>query len=375
MLKAEDENGLEVKAKNAKHGLNYHCPSCKEPVSLILDSLHATDHFRHHPYSSCKYDDSHDPESDEHKFQKERLFDSLSAELGVGNVWKEETLPGGRKPDVLFQSPIGQMVAAEIQRSSITDEEWNDRTSDYGSQNIAAMWLLNNMKSELNSLETFKGKRLEGVLRLPLWMRRIAMKYGDTAFDQAWDNDDGKILTGVKLKLTPKTVKDPMTGQWVVRDSFDAHHYIVSRGLVLSASSPTGLKQKLWIPSRYGNEVNLSVKKKNDRYRRENVDDEAYYVECNRPVFVGKESTIDYVEPESRHEAQKLYMALRERNGNGTLDSAGKEFAMRLYHKWNPPKREGDGAMSNDSFDQLAMFSEPASAVNGIVGKKGRVAV
>ena len=32
-----------------------------------------------------------------------------------------------------------------------------------------------------------------------------------------------------------------------------------------------------------------------------------------------------------------------------------------------------DSVMAADSFDQLAMLSEPASAVNGIVGKKGRV--
>ncbi len=278
MLKAHNVNGMWVLATNALRGVCYYCPVCHEPLAVVKDSKHKIDHFRHHPDSTCSYGAN---ETIEHAEKKIGIYQSLQSELGENNVSMEHTLPDGQRPDIYFQATNGQGVALEIQHSRISDAELIDRTASYADKGVASLWMPDQIKQFLNTVEV---SDLTGLANIPLWMRRIAGLTDDVAFDQFSDvSKRGSEVVSIKLAIQTRKVKNAQ-GIWVMEQYWPTRRCALHSGAVRTDRNDSGHKLMLWLPSPLGGDSLVSTKPKRQQLRREVIESTGTIVECPRPL-------------------------------------------------------------------------------------------
>lgn len=286
MLKAHNENGRWVLAKNAVRGRAYFCPVCRERLAIIRDSKHKTDHFRHHPDSTCSYGAN---ETSEHAEKKYTIYADLQSELGEQNVRMEYRLPDGQRPDIYFEQE-GQGVAVEIQHSLISADDLADRTASYSNKGIASLWMPDNIKRFLNTVGV---DDRTGLARIPLWMRRIASLTGDVAFDNYSDERvRGIDVVSIKLDLQRRQVKNAQ-GNWIYEEYWPTKRCKLHHGDVRRDTDDRGYDRVLWLPKPETGVGFVSTKPVRQQLRREVAEEYGGFVECGRtPVVDGVSSVV-----------------------------------------------------------------------------------
>lgn len=121
------------------------CPYCDSEM-IIKDGLHRLKHFAHKPNSPCSSDYARHPESQEHFFFKRLLAAELGKEFEEylnAKAQLEYPIPEVKRiADIVFEFPNGWLVAHEIQLSSITTKELEERTNDYRNAGVDVIWWL-----------------------------------------------------------------------------------------------------------------------------------------------------------------------------------------------------------------------------------------
>lgn len=155
MLTACGQVGQKVHAcESDKADAPFHCPACEGPV-ILKKGRFKIPHFAHEPGSLCTYGAG---ETIRHMELKLAIYEALKRSDAVGpqKCGIEMRLSIGsefRIADVLAR--IGPtLVAIEVQRSVITEEEIRARTNFYTRKSIATLWVV---ARELQSLE-YEGK-------------------------------------------------------------------------------------------------------------------------------------------------------------------------------------------------------------------------
>jgi len=119
------------------------CRLCNLPVGVRHGFLRAK-HFYH--LTLCTSDYKRHPESPEHNFGKELISEHLKynwSEYSDAQIELEYIIPDIRRvADIAMIFPSGWIVVHEIQLSSITNEELQERTNDYESIGIDTIWWL-----------------------------------------------------------------------------------------------------------------------------------------------------------------------------------------------------------------------------------------
>jgi len=113
---------------------------------IIKAGLERVKHFSHKPDSPCSCDYDRHPESYEHLFFKKLLAEKLGSEfqeyLGIPPRLEYPIREVKRVADIVFEFPNGWLIAHEIQLSSITIEDLEDRTNDYRNAGVDVVWWL-----------------------------------------------------------------------------------------------------------------------------------------------------------------------------------------------------------------------------------------
>jgi hypothetical protein len=315
MLRAHNADGKWIDGVNAMRGTSYYCPRCRERLTVVKDSSKMIDHFRHRAESTCSFGAD---ESPEHAGKKFTLFDGLRSAIGEDNVRMEYTLDDGQRPDVYFEV-AGQGVAVEVQHSPISDKELADRTASYSTKSVAALWLPDNIKAFLNTVEIADAT---GLTRMPLWMRRIAQLTDNVAFDMAGGGSDLTTeLISVALKLEERTIKNAQ-GVWVVDRYWPIQKCVLHKGVVRSDVDDYGYPRMLWLPNPISGKGLVSTRPVRMQMRREVVETHGSYVDCNRePIpIIASDSGSEF------HETLRKYW-----RGVGSFLSQEKRMQMWGY--------------------------------------------
>lgn len=275
MIRAHDANGNWVSAKNALRGHGYYCPKCRESLTVVRDSPHKIDHFRHNPDSTCSYGAD---ETSKHAEKKLELYLELQSALGKNNVEMEYRLPDGQEPDIYFEAE-GQGVAVEIQHSHISDDELVDRTASYSDKQVASLWMPDNIKRYLNTVDLFGGTNLPYI---PLWMRRIAALTDNVAFDRYSDatRHPGEVVS-IQLELRTRT-KQNAQGMWVMDYFWPTRSCLLQTRKVRTDHNDSGNRLMKWIPAPVGGEGLVSTRGKRQQLKREVIDATGGIVDCIR---------------------------------------------------------------------------------------------
>jgi hypothetical protein len=133
--------GKRVDAVGAARRLNYRCPNPKCNGLLVLkQGPKVAHHFAHKPPITCDWEIG---ETKEHREAKRLLLDCLKLRgLRAQAEFVVDTLPGDRRADVMVWHPVsGQMIAFELQHSSVSVEEIQRRAFSYARANIAQIWI------------------------------------------------------------------------------------------------------------------------------------------------------------------------------------------------------------------------------------------
>jgi competence protein CoiA len=113
---------------------------------IIKAGLVRIKHFSHKPNSPCSCDYERHPESEEHLFFKRLIATQLSREfeeyLNAKPLLEYPVHEVRRVADMVFAFPSGWLVAHEIQLSSITTEQLEQRTNDYRNAGVDVIWWL-----------------------------------------------------------------------------------------------------------------------------------------------------------------------------------------------------------------------------------------
>ncbi len=155
MLCAYTSSEEKVIAKQTeKNKKPFFCPECLLEVILKKGNINIH-HFAHKPGSECSYGEG---ESEEHMRIKMELYELLSkADIQCDLEKRLVDNDGSVNIADVWAIIDGQEVAIEVQKSSISDEELEERTKKYHKKNIAALWLVvkNNEVKTLNSIENW----------------------------------------------------------------------------------------------------------------------------------------------------------------------------------------------------------------------------
>lgn len=155
MLCACTSSDEKVIAKQTeKNKKPFFCPECLLEVILKKGNINIH-HFSHKPGSECSYGEG---ESEEHMRIKMELYELLSkADIQCDLEKRLVDNDGSVNIADVWAIIDGQEVAIEVQKSSISDEELEERTKKYHKKNIAALWLVvkNNEVKTLNSIENW----------------------------------------------------------------------------------------------------------------------------------------------------------------------------------------------------------------------------
>lgn len=279
MIKAHDVSGRWVSATNALRGHIYYCPKCRDSLTVIKGSPHKIDHFRHNPDSTCSYGAG---ETSEHAEKKLEIFMELQTALGKNNVEMEYRLPDGQEPDIYFETE-GQGVAVEIQHSHISDADLVERTASYSDKQVASLWMPDNIKRYLNTVDLFGGTNLPYI---PQWMHRIAELTDNVAFDHYTDlaSHPGEVVS-IQLQLKTRKKQDAQ-GKWVMDYYWPTRSCLLYAGNVRTDHNDSGHRLMKWIPEAIGGESLVSTRAKRQQVRREIIDTAGGVVDCNRAPSV-----------------------------------------------------------------------------------------
>lgn len=119
------------------------CQLCGAPM-IIRSGKIVRPHFAHK--NECSSDYQSHPESPEHLLAKLIISEKIKAEwkeYGDAKVEFEYPVPEVKRIiDIAMLFPMGWIVAHEIQLSSITTEQLENRTKDYRNAGIDVVWWL-----------------------------------------------------------------------------------------------------------------------------------------------------------------------------------------------------------------------------------------
>ncbi|CAI2616949.1 hypothetical protein AKUA2003_09270 [Apilactobacillus kunkeei] len=121
-----------VSASEAKEGIKYYCPLCKEALILKRGDVN-TPHFAHYQNSKCLIA-MEDGESNEHLMGKEQLLNFIDKR----NTHVEKYLPAiNQRPDLMYQR-----IAFEFQCSPISRKRLRQRIEGYHQVHMKSLWIL-----------------------------------------------------------------------------------------------------------------------------------------------------------------------------------------------------------------------------------------
>ena len=127
-----------VEAGVAERGFDYRCGGCNGALVLKKGRI-VIHHFAHKPPTDCKWAKG---ETKAHLEAKKVVVDALKGRgLKANAEFVVDTLPGDRRADVMTWRPDGQMVAIELQHTSISLDEIEKRAFSYARASIAQMWI------------------------------------------------------------------------------------------------------------------------------------------------------------------------------------------------------------------------------------------
>ncbi len=131
-------NNTRVTASAAQRGVEYHCPSCHKALVLKKGRV-VIHHFAHKPPILCDWARG---ETLAHLEAKQIVHAALTGRGVKAELeYSVETLPGDRRADVMAWSPKGQMIAIEMQHTSISAEEIAERAFAYARAGAAQVWI------------------------------------------------------------------------------------------------------------------------------------------------------------------------------------------------------------------------------------------
>jgi competence CoiA-like predicted nuclease len=127
-----------ITAAAAQRGAAYHCPNCSKPLVLKKGRV-VIHHFAHKPPILCDWARG---ETLAHLEAKRLVHAALTARgVRAELEYSLETLPGDRRADVMAWSPKGQMIAIELQHTSISAELIAERAFAYARAGAAQIWI------------------------------------------------------------------------------------------------------------------------------------------------------------------------------------------------------------------------------------------
>jgi hypothetical protein len=130
--------GNRITAAAAQRGGVFVCPSCNKALVLKKGRV-VVHHFAHKPPILCDWARG---ETLAHLEAKRVVHEALMARgVRAELEFSVETLPGDRRADVMAWSPKGQMIAIELQHTSISAEEIAERAFAYARAGAAQMWI------------------------------------------------------------------------------------------------------------------------------------------------------------------------------------------------------------------------------------------
>jgi competence CoiA-like predicted nuclease len=131
-------NNTRITASDAQRGGEFRCPSCFKPLILKKGRI-VVHHFAHKPPILCDWARS---ETLAHLEAKRLVHAALTARgVRAELEYCLETLPGDRRADVMAWSPRGQMIAIELQHTSISADEIAERAFAYARAGAAQIWI------------------------------------------------------------------------------------------------------------------------------------------------------------------------------------------------------------------------------------------
>jgi hypothetical protein len=185
--------------KASKEG-KLRCPigNCPQPNMIVKAGSKVQHHFAH-----TSQDSAHSPESLNHHAGKEMLmrwiqrrYPSLEAELEV-------TLENGRRADVLVTSPeSGRRLAFEIQYSSISLDDWQQRHDDYKEIGVDDIWIWGHVGANCRRDTEYQGLNGAGLMSSAV----LTACAEQTGFLLFINPEQGKIGQGFTLDML-RTVK------------------------------------------------------------------------------------------------------------------------------------------------------------------------
>jgi hypothetical protein len=130
--------GNRISAAEAQRSGAFHCPSCNKPLVLKKGRV-VIHHFAHKPPIQCDWARG---ETLAHLEAKQIVHHALTARgVRAELEFSVETLPGDRRADVMAWSPKGQMIAIELQHTSISADEIAERAFAYARAGAAQVWI------------------------------------------------------------------------------------------------------------------------------------------------------------------------------------------------------------------------------------------
>ena len=137
MLVAE-RLGQKIIAAEAERLPDYVCPACRRLV-ILKRGRRVIAHFAHKPPTTCEWAKG---ETRAHLEAKQIVYDALrSRGVTVALEHVIDTLPGDRRADVLAWFHQNDVLAIELQHTSIGSELIEARSQSYARANVAQLWI------------------------------------------------------------------------------------------------------------------------------------------------------------------------------------------------------------------------------------------
>lgn len=120
----------------------WECPLCEEEVVYVQEGADGTTaHFRH----KSKTDHPKISEGELHRKAKKEIKRKLERDNQLREIELEKVIDqeDSRVADIYLETREGYKIAVEIQCSSQTQKEFEQRTKDYTDKGIYTLWILN----------------------------------------------------------------------------------------------------------------------------------------------------------------------------------------------------------------------------------------
>lgn len=181
MLRAINSTGQgKVAWETTKDEGPFLCPLCRKAVDHKKEGIDGKiAHFAHSVNSNCTH--GGDGETKEHQGCKQAIYESLRAleRQGEAGVSKCEIEDCARavplRPDVSFyqrdSSGIDRLIAVEVQRSKMSEEDIARRTAEYERQGVPVIWVF------IDPIEELDADWLLNEYRRVAWQKSLHDKY------------------------------------------------------------------------------------------------------------------------------------------------------------------------------------------------------